>query len=203
MSITVSGLKKMSPEALDWAGWTTMSTLRSAMEKVFYALEESLAEAKKEHVKVNDDGTCEVAEGHEGETGRDEFGNPALGGSDPSVAAARIELDVKGQIAFASLADTNYKAILDYLAVQTPQSASTADLAVLEYNSEQLDEATALRELALENETFWESATPASPRPASSSRSSAPRPRSAASRCPPPVSAPSWACPAPSCRPAW
>lgn len=134
-----------------------MSTLSSAMQKAQRDLEKSLAEAKEKGVKVSDDGTCEPED-------TDSYPLPGLGldepGDGPRHAAGRIERDIKGQLAFASLADTSAKGILDYLAVQAPESSSTADLSVLEYNSEQLDEANALHDLAVENQTFWESATP-------------------------------------------
>lgn len=214
---TVSGLRKMNPEAIDWVGWafmrsrnsysagedkflpdvlnkinsphvwegagqsdasvvmdinlsamalgrvqmdtawTAMRTLRSAVETAQRDLEESLEEAKNKHIKVDDDGTCSIEPGYEG---TDAEGNVTLDGSERNIAVGQISSEVKGQLAYVDAADLSVKAILDYLAIQTPQSSSTADLSVLEYNSEQLDEANALSDLATENETFWDSTKP-------------------------------------------
>lgn len=133
------------------AASTAMLTLATALGTAQGYLLTSVFEAEQKNLKVQDDGTLMLGEGA-----------PVIGPDAIELGkdADRIEREIKGQLAFAAIADGSCKTLLDRIASHTPSYSTTADKNVLAQNGQTLADALYDRSLALTNQKFWQSAYP-------------------------------------------
>lgn len=138
------------------AASTAMLTLQKALSTAQGHLVSSLYEADQKNMHVAEDGstTPDPAKQPVNNFGAHVGSNPDADDAD------RIEREIKGQLAFAAIADGSCKALLDRIASHTPSYSTTADKNILARNGQTLADALYDRSLALANQKFWESAYP-------------------------------------------
>lgn len=133
-----------------------MDALHSALGTAQGYLLTSLYEAKQKNMHVADDGTTTADPSKQPVNN---FG--AHVGSNPDADEAdRIERELKGQLAFATIADAACKGVLDRIGSHTPSYSTTADPNVLAQNMDTLEDATDDQTLATNNQRFWSAAYP-------------------------------------------
>jgi hypothetical protein len=134
----------------------TLQGLESALTSAQCYLVTSLSEAKQKNMKVAEDGTT-TPDPLKQPTNN--FGAPV--GSNPDADdAKRIEREIKGYLAYATIADSTSKGVLDRIASHTPSYSTTADPSILSYNQSLVDDALKDRDIAAANQRFWQAAVP-------------------------------------------
>lgn len=134
----------------------TLLGLESALASAQGYLLTSLYEANQKNMHVAEDGTTTPDPSKQP---RNNFGAPV--GSNPDADdAKRIERELKGYLAYATIADSTSKGVLDRIASHTPSYSTTADPSVLSYNKSLVDDVLKDRDIAAANQRFWQAATP-------------------------------------------
>lgn len=134
----------------------TLLGLHSALGSAQGYLLTSLYEANQKNMHVAEDGTTTADPSKQPVNN---FGAP-VGSNPDSDDAARIERELKGYLAFATIADATAKGVLDRIASHTPSYSTTADPSVLAYNQSLVDDVLKDRDIAAANQRFWEVAVP-------------------------------------------
>ncbi|HEX6443742.1 MAG TPA: hypothetical protein VF053_01540 [Streptosporangiales bacterium] len=140
--------------------------LHAAMGSAWGKLAVQLDEARRNHVKVHEDGSAEV-DASDLNISTQDIPAAAYGASPDADEYWRrdgvrynVEMEIKGVLAFASIADANVKAMFDIIASRVPTSTATADPTRLDYNLDLTDQA--MQDLAWSKSMlqFWEAAQP-------------------------------------------
>ncbi|MBO0826666.1 MAG: hypothetical protein J2P24_02680 [Streptosporangiales bacterium] len=141
----------------------TLLGLSSALGSAQGYLLTSLFEAHQKSITVHEDGSAS----YDGPVTTTPYSSYGGGGGLPDADtvskqndAKRIEREVKGYLAFANIADTTSKGVLDRIASHTPSYSTTADPSVLSYNESLVDEVLKDRDIAAANQRFWDVAVP-------------------------------------------
>lgn len=127
------------------------SAVTTAQSRLHAALEDAAASK----VVVSDDGTAMPSPDLPVSTN-------ALGDPDPAPLedASRIQREVRGILAFATLADMCCRDLLVLVTNGTPSLTTTADPALEAANAQKLESALNHQDLAMQNLQFWDDATP-------------------------------------------
>lgn len=127
------------------------SAVTTAQSRLHAALEDAAASK----VVVSDDGTAMPSPDLPVSTN-------ALGDPDPAPLedASRIQREVRGILAFATLADACCRDLLTLVTNGAPSVTTTADPALEVANAQKLESALNQQDLAMQNLAFWEGATP-------------------------------------------
>ncbi|MQA80785.1 MAG: hypothetical protein GEV10_20275 [Streptosporangiales bacterium] len=115
-------------------GKNAVAGLTSAMSTAHNRLLAALADAKENHVTVADDGSAQRSDDVPGTV--DAMGNPDGDNLTATLAAPRIEREVKGILRYVAAADNDATVLLDRIGTSLPASTDVADPRWLAHNAD-------------------------------------------------------------------